>query len=215
MPVGLLCMRSESKGKRIQSERRQRPKDKARRQKSGERTRLACWFWRLAETRFVATVVPAILKGEEKFAMTTASSLPREKRALPMQFVCVSKTLQHRIVSCRFEQLQDRSKDLVQKRICVAHVQIERKQITPEMQLRLIVQRAAPVTLQTLAKRPAEDVAQGMKIKMEIEGDCVIKPEVIVIDRALMHECNTEGNRFSVLPPDEEAGAIRHPLAES
>src|SRR4051812_11776196 len=89
--------------------------------------------------------------------------------AVAMEFGCVSKTRQHRIVPGRLEELQDRPKDLVQDRIGVPDVEVERKQGATEMQFRLIIQRAAPVPCQSFRQRPAQDVAERLEIKMKIE----------------------------------------------
>src|ERR1700741_600580 len=86
--------------------------------------------------------------------------------SISMEFVRVSETLQDRVVPVRLEQLQDRPKNLVQNGIGVPDIKVERIEIAPEMQLRLIIQRAAPITFQAFGHRPAEDVAQGVEIEM-------------------------------------------------
>src|SRR5438874_5049967 len=60
---------------------------------SGERTRLACWFRRLAETIFTT---------EKKFAMARAPSPAREARALPRTplLVIPSEVACHAVALC-------------------------------------------------------------------------------------------------------------------
>src|SRR6476619_7403220 len=131
-----------------------------------------------------------------------------------MEFAGVGKTLQDRVVPGWLEQLEEGAKDFVQKWIGVSDVEVERIERATKMELGLIIQRAAPVTFEPLGERPAEDVAQGVKVEMKIERHAVIQAEVIVVDRALMHERDAERNRLSLLSPDKKTDAIRHSTAE-
>jgi hypothetical protein len=56
-----------------------------------------------------------------------------------MEFVRVPETLQHRVVPRWFEELQQRRKNLVQQGIGVPHVEVEWKQVAPEVEFRLVV----------------------------------------------------------------------------
>src|SRR3954469_2795952 len=124
--------------------------------------------------------------------------------AVAMKFGCVSKTWQHRIVPGRLEELQDRPKDLVQNRIGVPDVKVERKQGATEMEFRLIIQRAAPVPRQSFLQRPAQDVTEGLEIKMKIERHAIIQAEIVVVEDAVMQQRHAERDRPLVLAPDEK-----------
>src|SRR3954465_15585314 len=124
-----------------------------------------------------------------------------------MELVGVSKTLQNRIVPGWFKHLQERPEHFVNLWICVRDIGVRRMERAAEMELRLIIQRTAAVTFEALGERPAQDVAQGMKIEMKIERHAVIQAEIIVVDRALMHERHAERNRLSVLAPDKKLDA--------
>src|SRR3954466_16085537 len=101
------------------------------------------------EFGFAASAAPRFRSSSEigtQVMLTAREShglrMPVGLLAVAMEFGCVSKTLQHRIVPGRLEELQDRPKDLVQDRIGVPDVKIERKQGATEMEFRLIIQRA-------------------------------------------------------------------------
>src|SRR5438477_400323 len=134
--------------------------------------------------------------------------------SVSMELVRVSEMLQYRIVPGRFEELQDGAKDFVQDRIGMPDVEIERIEVATKTEFRLIIQRAAPVTFETLFQRPSQNIAQCVKVEMEIERHPIIEADVIVVDRPVMDERDAEGNRLSVLSPDKEARAIRHASAE-
>src|SRR5205085_5568239 len=126
------------------------------------------------------------------------------------QLIRVSKTLQDRIVPGRLEKFQSGPEDWIQPRRSVLHVKIERIEIAAEVKFWMIIQRAAPITLQTLRERPADDVAEGVEIQMEVQRDAVVEAEVIVIDGSVVHQGDAKGNRLSVLSPEKKAGAVRH-----
>src|SRR5205085_3066147 len=92
-----------------------------------------------------------------------------------MEFGGVGKTLQHGIVPGRLEQFQEGPEDSVQRRVAVPDVEIERIEGAAKVELRLVVQRAAAVTLQPLGKRPAQHVAQRVNIELEIESHAGIE----------------------------------------
>src|SRR4051812_22224356 len=128
--------------------------------------------------------------------------------------MCVREALQHRIAPRWFKQFQERPEGFVQDRIGVADIKIQRVERATKRKLRLIIQGAAPVTLESLGERPAQDVAQRVKVEMKVERHAVIQTEVIVVDRALMHERDAEPKRLFLLSPDKKANASRHSAAE-
>ena len=66
-----------------------------------------------------------------------------------------AKLLQHRIVFRRLEKAQRAPKDRIKQRASVHHVEIERDELAAEVQLGIVVKRAAAVGVQTLRERPA------------------------------------------------------------
>ena len=62
------------------------------------------------------------------------------------------------------------------------------------MQLRLVVERVAVVVLQTLFQRPGNDVAQRVKIKMQVERDAVVQSNAFVINFVVADEAKAKGD---------------------
>src|SRR5947208_8666081 len=84
------------------------------------------------------------------------------------------------------------AKDRINQRICVHDVQIERRKLAIQMQFGLVVERIAVVVIQTLFQRPRDDVAQRVKIKMEVERDAVVQSNAFVINFVLADEAKAE-----------------------
>src|SRR3954447_21097861 len=93
-------------------------------------------------------------------------------------------------------------------------VKIKRHKVAAEMKFRIVVQRAAVIILQPLFERPADDVAQGVKIKMQIVGNGIIEAEIVVVNRVAMHHAQAEGDCTSMLTPDEETRPFRHRFSQ-
>src|SRR5436190_15219229 len=94
------------------------------------------------------------------------------------------------------------------------HVKIERCEIATEMQLRIVIERATTIKGQAIIDGPAQDVAERVKIKVEIERDRVVQAEVFVINRTIVHHANAEGDDAAIESPDEKTHPFRHKLAE-
>src|SRR5438132_6427515 len=94
------------------------------------------------------------------------------------------------------------------------HVKIERCEIATKMQLRIVIERAATIKGQVIIDGPAQNVAQRVKIKVEIERDRIVQAEIFVVDRAIVHHANAEGDDAMIESPDEKADAFRHELAQ-
>ena len=94
-------------------------------------------------------------------------------------------------------------------------VQIERHKLAIQMQLGFVVERIAIVVIQPLLQRPGDDVAQRVKIKMQVECDAVVQPNAFVINFVVADESKTECDDLAQLPPNKEARPIRHPLSDS
>lgn len=94
-------------------------------------------------------------------------------------------------------------------------VKIERQKITAEMQLRIVVERTAAITIEALFERPAKNVAQCVEIEMQIERDPVVEPEIIVVNCPVKNHAETKRDDFSALSPNEKARPLRHALAHA
>src|SRR4051794_26451970 len=75
------------------------------------------------------------------------------------------------IVPRRLEKLDRPAKDRIQQRSSVTNIKVERHQLASEMELRIVVERRAAVKPQPLLDRPRKHIAQGVKIKREIQRD--------------------------------------------
>src|SRR5438477_7242396 len=131
-----------------------------------------------------------------------------------VKFGGVGKFRQHWVVPRRFKQLHHTTENRIQQGLSMSDVEIERSQIAPEMELRIVVERAAAIKGQAVIDRPAQNVAQGVKIKMQIERDGIIQTEIFIVDRAVVHHTNAESNDAPIEPPDKKADSFRHELAE-
>src|SRR5260370_27617654 len=91
-------------------------------------------------------------------------------------------------------------------------VQVERHELAAQVQLGSIIQRIAVIIFQSLLQRPRDDVAQRVEIKMQIEGDAVIKSDAFIVNRVVTRQAKTEGDNFALLSPDKKTRTFRHPL---
>src|SRR5678815_5612521 len=98
-----------------------------------------------------------------------------------VKFGSVGEFRQHGIVSRRFKELHHATENRIQQGLSVPDVKIERGQIATEMQLRIVVERAAAIAGQTVIDRPAQNVAQSVKIKMQIECDGIVQTEICLL----------------------------------
>src|SRR6266480_2992760 len=94
------------------------------------------------------------------------------------------------------------------------HVKIERCEIATEMQLRIVIERATTIKGQAIIDGPAQDVAERVKIKVEIERDRIVQAEVFVINRTIVYHANAERDDAAIESPDEKTHPFRHELAE-
>jgi len=102
----------------------------------------------------------------------------------------------------------------VQRRPGQRDVEIERQQFEAEMKLGLVVERRRMIGGDSLRQRPSEDIAEGDEVKMQVEGDAIIEAEIFVVEHAVMHEAEAEGDKAAVLSPQEKAHAFGHSSSE-
>src|SRR5262249_33928854 len=108
------------------------------------------------------------------------------------------------------EILQREREDWIQPRARVEDVEIERRQLVPEVQLRVVVERPAHVISQLLIDRPANHVAHCVKIKMKVERDVIIETDAFVGDRVAADKSKTERDDPALDSPDEKSRPFRH-----
>src|SRR5204863_685065 len=94
------------------------------------------------------------------------------------------------------------------------HVKIERCEIATEMQLRIVIERATTIKSQAIIDGPGQDVAERVKIKVEIERDRIVQAEIFVINRTIVYHANAERDDAAIESPDKKAHPFRHDLAE-
>src|SRR5437763_12758628 len=104
----------------------------------------------------------------------------------------VGEFRQDGIVARRFKQFQHPTENWIQQGLSVSDVKIERCQIATEMQLRIIVERAAAVEGQVAIDCPAQNVAQGVEIEMQVERDGIVVAEIFVENRPIVHQAHAD-----------------------
>src|ERR1700704_5181813 len=122
-----------------------------------------------------------------------------------LKFGRVWEPAQHWIVAGRFKIFHRAPKDWIEEARSVPHVQIERHQLATKMELRVVVQGIAAVIFQSLLERPGNDVAQSIKVEMQIERDGIVQADALVINRSIMHQAKTERDDLALLAPDKKA----------
>src|SRR6266513_1695917 len=89
-------------------------------------------------------------------------------------------------------------------------VKIQRREIAAQMQLWIVIQRAAKIGRQPLLNRPGENVADSVKIKVQVQRDPVIKPEIFIVDGPVVDQANAKGDNTPIDSPDKKTSALRH-----
>src|SRR5205814_8283536 len=112
------------------------------------------------------------------------------------------------------QQSNHMSKNRIQQGLGMPHVKIERREIATKMQLRVVTKGAATIEGQPILDGPAQNVPQRVTIKAEIARYGIVKAEIFVIDRTIVHHANAEGDDAIIESPDEKTHAFGHELAE-
>src|SRR5262249_23883670 len=93
----------------------------------------------------------------------------------------------------------------------MSDIEIDGVERLAQVPLRIVIEASAVETLVAVGDGPFDDVVKNAIIKIEVEGDGVIEPDIFVTDRVTMHCAKAEGDDVVVLSPDEEADLVRHP----
>ena len=113
------------------------------------------------------------------------------------------------------EEAEGELEEGIEERRGVARVEVERGEAHVKAQLGLVVELAGFVPPQALRERPAEHVAHGDFVEMEVERHGVVEADVQVLDGAVVHEAEGECGDPALDAPEEEARAIGHLAADA
>src|SRR5689334_8954037 len=80
----------------------------------------------------------------------------------------------------------------------------------PQMQLWIIIQPAASKPFVPIGDRPAYQVAKHIVVEVKVEGDFIIEPYVLGIDRVTVYHARCKRDDPPVLTPEEEADLVPH-----
>src|SRR5215475_4523315 len=121
---------------------------------------------------------------------------------------------ENRVGSCRLHHRKQPFQHRVNGARGVPHVKIDGVERLAQMPLGVVIQTAAEEALVAVGDGPFDDVVEDAIIKIEVEGDGVIKPDILVTDSVALHRAKTESDNVVVLPPDEETDLFRHAPAD-
>src|SRR5215467_1949368 len=136
------------------------------------------------------------------------------RRAPALELTCVREPVQNRVVTGRSEIFDKTTENRIEQRTGMFDVEIERRKLAVEMEFWLVVERVAVVVLQTFFKCPGDDVAQCVKIKVQIERDVVIQYNAFVVKSVPADQTKTECDDLARLPPDEKPRPVGHLLSD-
>src|ERR1700683_3645323 len=113
---------------------------------------------------------------------------PSTRRALSAlnrrpKLVIVRKLFECLVVARRFEPRKNSAKDCVADRRSVPHVKIDWIKLIPQVELGIVVQGAAMKPFVAVRDSPADQVAEGMVVQVQVERDLVLKTEILPMDR--------------------------------
>src|SRR5580704_7728533 len=99
------------------------------------------------------------------------------------KLVIVRKLFECLVVARRFEPRKNSAKDCVADRRSVPHVKIDWIELIPQVELGIVVQGAAMKPFVAVRDAPADQVAEGIVVQVQVERDLVIKTEILSMDR--------------------------------
>src|SRR5881398_1053854 len=126
-----------------------------------------------------------------------------------LQLRRVRKLPDQRIVPNRLEKAERELIERIDQRRCMPRIEIKRRKLHPQVQLWMVVQLAGVIPLQTLGEAPLKKILNCRVIKPLIERHRVVKANVQVMHRAVVHEAQGEGRQPAVHAPKKKAGGLR------
>jgi len=96
----------------------------------------------------------------------------------------------------------------------IALESIERIEIVPHPEFRFVAETRASKPLVTVGDRPVHHVANGVVVKMEVEGDSIVQADILPEKTVAFDHAEAEGDHFLTPAPDKEKGLVLHVAAE-
>src|SRR5437870_6339320 len=127
-----------------------------------------------------------------------------------LQLRRVRKLPDQRIMPNRLEEAERELIERIDQRGRMPRIEIEWHKLHPQVQLWMVVQLAGTIPLQALGEAPLKKILHRRVIKLPVERHRVVKADVQVIHRAVVHETKGEGRQPAVHAPKEKAGGLRH-----
>ena len=95
----------------------------------------------------------------------------------------VGELLQRLLVAGRFEPRKNPAEYRVTDRRGVPHVKVDRVQPLLQVQFRIVVQGTAVEPFEAVRDSPANQVAEGIMVKVQLERDRIVEAEILGVDR--------------------------------
>ena len=92
----------------------------------------------------------------------------------------------------------------------MSDVKVDRIQKVSQVQFRVIIEAAATKPLVTICNGPRDHVPNRVVIKVQVERNRVIEPDIFSKDRVSFDHAKGKCNGSPVLAPDEETDFVRH-----
>src|SRR2546429_2275569 len=105
-----------------------------------------------------------------------------------LQLRRVRKLPDQRIMPNRLEKAERELIERIDQRRRMPRIEIKRRKLHPQVQLWMVVQLAGVISLQTLGKAPLKKILHRRVIKPPVERHRVVKANVQVMHRAVVHE---------------------------
>src|SRR5437763_12092999 len=127
-----------------------------------------------------------------------------------LQFRRVRKLPDQRIMQNRLEEAKRELIKRIDQRRRVPRIEIKWRKLHPQVQLWMVVQLAGNIPLEALGEAPLKKILHRRVIKPPVERHRVVKANVQVMHRAVVHEAKGEGRQSAVHAPKEKTGGLRH-----
>src|SRR5246500_5423373 len=135
------------------------------------------------------------------------------ENALPgIAIVC--EPSQRLVVAGRYDPGQQQPKDRVRNRGAKTYIEVERIEFVPHPEFRFVAETRASKPLVTIGDRPVHHVANGVVVKMEVEGDSIVQANILPEKTVAFDHAEAEGDHLPTPAPDEEEGLVLHVAAE-
>src|SRR5262245_37260731 len=160
-----------------------------------------------ARASSVATSKPSALgRAAHSVASPVSELLPK--------IAIVREPSQRLVVSRRHDPGQQPPENRVRKRGAKTRIEVERIEIVPHPEFRFVAETRASKPLVTVGDRPVHHVANGVVVKMEVEGDSIVQADILPEKSVVLDHTEAEGDHLPAPTPDKEEGLVLHIAAE-